>query len=470
MMEENIICDPKSNACLTPKEINGLDENIAIEKEPAVKVTNLEYELSRGRRYLIMTLLWMGQFLIFVTICSLAPFFPKEAEAKNATATEYGMIIGSYQLSTLINCPIFVKLVSHHDEKMLEVLGLAACSLATILFGFITHLDSVGFITTAFILRIINGIGAASFQVTSYITVASIFPNNIASGFASLETAVGLGYIVGPAFGGFLYELGGFPLPFVSIGSVMLLVSIVAVFAIPKRKPDGETMSLKAMLKFTLNFSVILSILAIITNEFNTGFLAATLEPYLRQFSLRTLYIGLIFMAEGACYAFTTPIWGYLTDKGVQTVISCLLGCVICFFGCIFVGPLPLFSFEPELWLIILSLILCGLGIAAKMVCAFSGMLQFAEENDFPLDKNTYALTSAIFNAACAVGASAGPLTGGAFLDYFDFRSGTYLLALMELLLGSLYVIDICRTRSRTKRLNHSPSKDNKNMDETVSL
>lgn len=49
--------------------------------------------------------------------------------------------------------------------------------------------------------------------------IAKEFPDNIAFMFALLETFFGVGMICGPTVGGALYELGGFTLPFASLGS-----------------------------------------------------------------------------------------------------------------------------------------------------------------------------------------------------------------------------------------------------------
>ena len=48
--------------------------------------------------------------------------------------------------------------------------------------------------------------------------IAKEFPNNVATMFAVLETFFGIGMIMGPTIGGALYELGGFTLPFVTLG------------------------------------------------------------------------------------------------------------------------------------------------------------------------------------------------------------------------------------------------------------
>ena len=43
----------------------------------------------------------------------------------------------------------------------------------------------------------------------------------------------GLGFTLGPAVGMLIYEMGGFSMPFVSIGSVGLAVALCLAFVIP---------------------------------------------------------------------------------------------------------------------------------------------------------------------------------------------------------------------------------------------
>lgn len=48
--------------------------------------------------------------------------------------------------------------------------------------------------------------------------IAEQFPYNVATMFAVLETFFGVGLILGPTVGGALYQVGGFTLPFVTLG------------------------------------------------------------------------------------------------------------------------------------------------------------------------------------------------------------------------------------------------------------
>lgn len=90
----------------------------------------------------------------------------------------------------------------------------------------------------AFVVRIIEAIGNAAFLTASFAIIAKEFPDNVSVTFASLETFFGLGLIVGPMVGGFLYTLGGYFLPFVSLGT-MLFVTAVFVFCVLPRHNDN---------------------------------------------------------------------------------------------------------------------------------------------------------------------------------------------------------------------------------------
>lgn len=50
---------------------------------------------------------------------------------------------------------------------------------------------------------------------------------------ALLETCFGLGLILGPTVGGALYEWGGYPLPFVVLGTFLLLGGVLTFCFLP---------------------------------------------------------------------------------------------------------------------------------------------------------------------------------------------------------------------------------------------
>ena len=60
-----------------------------------------------------------------------------------------------------------------------------------------------------------------------------LFPNKVATLMSYTEMCIGVGYMLGPPLGSFLYELGGFILPFEVVGSVCICAAIGVYFSIP---------------------------------------------------------------------------------------------------------------------------------------------------------------------------------------------------------------------------------------------
>ncbi len=85
--------------------------------------------------------------------------------------------------------------------------GLFLSSTAEILFGFLDMCPKgLSYFLIAIACRVVNAIGCS--MGLSYAFVGYYFPNNMSSMVAFLEVMNGLGFMIGPPIGGFLYELG----------------------------------------------------------------------------------------------------------------------------------------------------------------------------------------------------------------------------------------------------------------------
>ena len=83
-----------------------------------------------------------------------------------------------------------------------------------------------------FFNRIIEGIGS-SISIAAYSTIfIKLYPDKVGSVTSWSGTALGVGYSVGPILGGFLYDIGGFHLPFVTIGVANLLFAFATLVAL----------------------------------------------------------------------------------------------------------------------------------------------------------------------------------------------------------------------------------------------
>lgn len=131
---------------------------------------------------------------------------------------------------------------------------------------------------------------------------------------ASLETFFGMGLIFGPMVGGALYSVDGYYLPFVSLGVALFVTALLTACILPKHPNEPESSQVKRKLidfdfiyiLFIHYFSstasilnvlripgVLLCALGICSTSTSIGFISATLEPHLRQFSLGPVLLGM---------------------------------------------------------------------------------------------------------------------------------------------------------------------------------
>ncbi|CAG2183415.1 unnamed protein product, partial [Oppiella nova] len=163
----------------------------------------------RRKQLFILILLAYGNFWVAACVSLQAPFFPKEAESKGATPTQYGLVFGIYELMIAITSPLFGKMIASVSPVLLCEIGLFVSGFSTVLFGVLDNLPvGTPFIAMCFVVRIVEGVSAAAFMTASYVIMAKEFSDRIATTFSLLETCFGLGLILGPTLGGAFYQLG----------------------------------------------------------------------------------------------------------------------------------------------------------------------------------------------------------------------------------------------------------------------
>ena len=183
--------------------------------------------LSPWQDRLILLLLTVANFIIAFGVSLQGPFFPKEAESKGAQPITYSSIFAIYELVMLVTSFAFGKLAGDASELMSGA-GLTLTGLSTALFGLLTLLPGqLPFVGAAFALRIVESLGATAFATSSYSFIAACHPQKTGTMFATLETAFGGGVVIGPVVGGFLYDLGGFLLPFLTVGAMMTTGGVI---------------------------------------------------------------------------------------------------------------------------------------------------------------------------------------------------------------------------------------------------
>ncbi|XP_042356696.1 LOW QUALITY PROTEIN: MFS-type transporter SLC18B1 [Plectropomus leopardus] len=420
------------------------------------------------RKQTLHTLISMASVNFSSMICYsiLGPFFPSEAEKKDASQTVIGLIFGCYAVCNLIGSLVLGKYIVQIGAKFMLIMGLFVSSCCTILFGLLNQVPAgAAFITLCFIVRSIDAIGFAAAITSSFAMTAKIFPDNVATVLGSLEIFTGLGLIVGPPVGGWFYQSFGYEVPFMLLGCLLLVMVPFNIYVLPNIESDP---SKDSFIRLLTKGKIILICFVIFTLSSGLGFLDATLSLFaIKTFGLKTGYVGLIMLGLSLPYCLASPLMGYITDKypsirpwfmvigGIATAASfCLL------------GPVPFLHIKSQLWLLILMLGVIGFSLGMTAIPTFPEIITCTQELGYEEGLSTLGMVSGLFGAFWSLGMFYGPTVGGLITQHLNFEWAAAvqggLTFLAAFLLGLHYLCH--RPQQRSLR------EDSKRPDESTPL
>ncbi|NXU12989.1 S18B1 protein, partial [Pardalotus punctatus] len=390
----------------------------------------------------------------------LGPFFPSEAEKKGASNTIVGLIFGCFALFNFSASLILGNYLSQIGAKFMFVAGMFASGCVTILFGMLDKVPSGPmFIGLCFLVRAMDAISFAAAITASFSILAKAFPTNTATVLGSLEIFTGLGLMLGPPLGGFLYQSFGYEVPFITLGCIVLALVPVNMCLLPKY---DSTPSKESFWKLILLPKVLMLCLTIFSLSACLGFLDPTMSLFiLKKFKLPAGYVGLVFLGLALSYSLSSPLLGLISDKlpyiRKWLLVSGDLMTAMCFF---MLGPAPVLHIESQLWMFVLVLVLIGFSLGMSAIPVFPEILQCAYENGFEEGLSLLGLVSGLFNAMWSLGAFVGPILGGFLNEKLGFEWAAAIQGGWPLLSGlatGIFLIIEATRKSSSSSLQNPP-------------
>uniref|UniRef100_A0A4W5LM55 Solute carrier family 18 member B1 n=1 Tax=Hucho hucho TaxID=62062 RepID=A0A4W5LM55_9TELE len=372
----------------------------------------------------ILTLLSIASVNFSSMICYsiLGPFFPKEAVKKGASQTVIGLIFGCYALCNLMGSLVLGKYIVQIGAKFMLISGLFVSSVCTILFGLLDRVpDGATFIILCFIIRSVDAVGFSAAMTSSFAVSTKVFPNNIATVLGSLEIFTGLGLILGPPIGGWLYQSFGYKVPFMALGCFLFLMVPFNMYILPSFAADP---SKDSFFRLCTRLKIVLICIAIFTLSSGLGFLDATLSIYaIDTFDLSPGYVGLLLLGLSLPYCLASPLLGIVSDRFPSTrPWFMVLGGLFTATGFWFLGPVPILQIKSQLWLVVFMLGIIGFSLSMSAIPTFPEILDCAYENGFEEGLSTLGLVAGLFGAVWSFGMFCGPTLGGFITQQLSFE------------------------------------------------
>ncbi len=149
-----------------------------------------------------LVIIFLTVFIDLLGFGIIIPLLPFYAETFGASAFVIGMLSTSFSLMQFVFAPIWGRLSDRYGRRPIIILGLLGSAVSYVAFGLATSL------TMLFAARILSGIAGANIPTAQAFIADSTPPEQRARGMGLVGAAFGLGFIFGPAIGGFLSHWG----------------------------------------------------------------------------------------------------------------------------------------------------------------------------------------------------------------------------------------------------------------------
>lgn len=245
--------------------------------------------------------LYLLMFNMFITmggIGLIVPVMPAYLEIFGVGGQVLGFLIASFALAQFLLSPISGDLSDRHGRKMFIIGGLILYGLAQILFGLATE------VWILFLARFLAGSGAAFIMPPIMAFVADITTHEErGKGMGMIGAAMSLGFMIGPAFGGFLASIN-LHFPFYLAGTFAILAAIFSFFVLPNIKQEAKERAprenLLTQLARSVKTSYFIFLIVVFTFSFGIANFQSTLPLYLdKKFDYTPTDIAIIITVGG---------------------------------------------------------------------------------------------------------------------------------------------------------------------------
>ena len=183
----------------------------------------------------VVIILWFISFITMIGIGLIAPLMSKYAQLLGASNFEIGIIFGSFALArTLAQIPVGY-FSDRYGKKIFLLIGTFFYGFFTILYPFANSVIHL------IVLRILNGISSSLINPVAGAYVATVAPKEKLGKYMGLfNSALPLGFSLGPLVGGVIAKWYGIETPFYFCGALSFLSFLICLFKLKNIKINKD--------------------------------------------------------------------------------------------------------------------------------------------------------------------------------------------------------------------------------------
>ena len=356
-----------------------------------------------------LVIIFLTVFIDLLGFGLVIPITPFYAEKYGATGLAVGLLMSSYSFMQLIFSPIWGRISDRVGRRPIILMSLLGSTLSYLIFGLADSL------AVLFISRFFAGIFGANISTSQAYIADSTTVENRAKGMGMIGAAFGLGFVLGPLFGGYFSQFG-YRLPAYIASAICGLNFISAIFNLPESFKPGDSSAAERRLslqgiKKTFSFhllGILVVLMFLITFAFSN--LEATFALFAeRKYQFGSVETGYIFGFLGILMAIMQGgLIGILAKKFGEKKLL-VAGTFLMIIG---MGFIP---YAPHFYVLIGILVLLALGVGMNNPSLTSLISQYSDPHQ----------VGAVMGVSQAMGSLArilGPLFGGYVYDHYGIE------------------------------------------------
>jgi multidrug resistance protein len=368
-----------------------------------------------------LVIIFVTVFIDLIGFGIIIPLLPFYAEHFGASALMVGLLSTSFSLMQFLFAPFWGRLSDRIGRRPVILIGLLGSAFSYALFALASSLPML------FVARSLAGVAGANIATAQAFIADITTPENRARGMGMVGAAFGLGFVFGPAIGGFLSRWG-YAAPAWFAAALSLANFVAAVAVLPESRPaharldtrrEGRLAVFRRALARPRMPLVLLVFFLVITSFSSFESMFALYSE--RRFGFTTVSIGYMFAWVGIVLATVQGgLVGLLVPRIGETRVVRIALLLIA--AGLFAVPI-----SPSVPVLAGAVGLLSLGLGLNSPSMLSAISQLGDPRD---QGSTLGLSQSLGSLARIVG----PMWGGWVFDTFGMRVPFFSACVMMLL------------------------------------
>lgn len=354
---------------------------------------------SQRNGLIVVTLAIFTDMLVYGLV---VPILPGYALSLGVSQTAIGFLFGSYAIALFVTTPIFGILSDKIGRKGPMLWGLLGLAGATLLYAFAKQFWML------VVARSLQGVSAAITWTAGFALLADLYPLQQRGKVMGIALAgQSIGTLIGPTVGGWLYQLGGYQVPFLAATGLAIVDGLFRIFLI-RDVPHEKSESVLSSLSLLKNRRVLMIVGVVIIGAFVPCVLEPTLPLRLQNdLKISSGFTGLLFAVPTLAYAVSAPVIGSLSQRigHYKTMTVGMILAAVCF---------PSIALCNSAWLVAVVLVFLGVGMGTAITPCLPEFAELSQKSG----TNSFGASFSIYNTAYSIGMMIGPTLGGVLTNY----------------------------------------------------